>query len=103
MLEAYTGKVIAEIEKDDFVEMNGLYLPSKQKTREFMKANNIRIIDENYTNHIREGTVTSVGKNTREVHEGDRVVFNRHNGVEFDFDGKRYISIDETWVLAVLT
>lgn len=48
------------------------------------------------------GTVVSVGKKHREVNVGDRVVYSRYHGKEFEVDGERHLVLDEDEVLATI-
>jgi co-chaperonin GroES (HSP10) len=105
MVKAVDTKVIIETDKDEFVEKDGILLPTKALMREYMKKHDRRIIDQNYDNHIRHGCVRSVGNKARRdaegVKEGDFVFFNRHDGVEFDLDGTHYIGIDWNLILCI--
>lgn len=105
MVKAYGTKVIIETDKDEFVEQNGILMPTKALMREYMKQKDKRMIDENYDNHIRHGCVRSVGNKARRddmgVKDGDFVFFNRHDGVEFDHEGVHYIGIDWNLILCI--
>ncbi len=105
MLKAYKDQVVIEMETEDFVEEQGILIPTKDKLRQFMKEQNIRVIDENYNNHIRHGKVVSVGNQARRdekgIKEDDVVIFNRHDGVEFKYDAKKYIAIPWRLILCL--
>lgn len=64
------------------------------------------IIPETARERPKEGIVVSVGKGSPQsptsVKELDRVFFGKHSGTPFEFDGKEYIIIRESDVLAYI-
>lgn len=108
MPKALADKLIIEMDKADFVQdaQTGFFMPSKALSREFMKrAGALRTIDENFTNHIRTGIVVSrgplVGWHDDVPQLEDMVAFNRHNGEEWDYKDKHYITIDWKQILCI--
>ncbi len=97
----YKSKVIATLSLETYEDHSGLFIPTKEIMREYMKKKEVRTIDENYDLHIREGKVVAVADECTQIRVGDSIVFNRHNGDEFDFEGEHYICLPEELVAAV--
>ena len=48
------------------------------------------------------GTVVKVGPDVLDLKKGDKVLHTKWTGLEFEFDEKKYLSMHETDVLAVV-
>lgn len=95
-INAYGSKIVVELEDGDFTtHSSGFILPTNDKKRQIMKQQNKRVIDENYTLHMRHGEIVSVGDKCRYFEVGQTTRVNIHNGVQFKLNGKNYLSIEE--------
>lgn len=94
-LKTIGSKVIVEIDKEDFKEENGLYLPTKDKRQEMYRQKEKRNYGKSYNLHMRDATVVSVGEKTKYLNKGDKTRVNIYNGQVFDYKGHRYVSLEE--------
>jgi len=95
VLNAYGNRIIAELTGKVVEEENGILRVSREWEREFMKGD--KVIDHTFTNHIRSAVVTSPGRSG--IPPGTEVTLNRHDGDEFEHEGRKFISIESQFIL----
>jgi chaperonin GroES len=85
-------KVVLEVLEDDETSPGGIIVPDTAKKRP------------------QEGTVIAIGSGrllkdgsraAMHVQVGNRVVFSKYAGSEFEFDGRKYLILDEDQIFAV--
>ncbi|UJF15523.1 co-chaperone GroES [Jeotgalibaca sp. MA1X17-3] len=93
MLKPLANRVIIEVEKEEEKTVGGIVLPSSAKE----KSQTGTIIATG------TGLVTDAGTTIEmTVKEGDHVLFERYAGTEIKFDGKEYLVIKESDIVAIV-
>lgn len=73
------------------------------KSEEEKKTAGGIIIPDSHSEKPSMGTIQSVGKDVKELKEGDTVYFGKYAGTEIKVADKAYLVLVETEVLAVLS
>ncbi|MDQ0257774.1 chaperonin GroES [Evansella vedderi] len=93
MIKPLGNRVVIEVRKQEEMTASGIVLPDKAKEKPT------------------EGTVVAVGQGTLldngkhmplEVKEGDLILFNKYAGTEVKLDGKEYLILKESDILAIV-
>lgn len=93
MLKPLANRVIIEVGKEEEKTVGGIVLPSSAKE----KSQTGTIIATG------DGLVTDSGtKIEMTVKEGDHVLFEKYAGTEIKFDGKEYLVIKESDIVAIV-
>ena len=93
LLKPLANRVIIEVGKEEEKTVGGIVLPSSAKE----KSQTGTIIATG------DGLVTDSGtKIEMTVKEGDHVLFEKYAGTEIKFDGKEYLVIKESDIVAIV-
>lgn len=93
LLKPLANRVIIEVEKEEEKTVGGIVLPSSAKE----KSQTGTIIATG------TGLVTDAGTTIEmTVKEGDHVLFEKYAGTEIKFDGKEYLVIKESDIVAIV-
>jgi co-chaperonin GroES (HSP10) len=94
MLQALKNTVIVKPQYQD--KINNIIIPD---TSRFGK-NSGRGEFQLYHGFI-FGVVESIGKDYKyKLQIGDKIIFQRHEGIKFNFRGEEYLKLKDRWVLA---
>ena len=104
MITPQTDKLLIAIEDDEYkASDSGIYSPTKGLSRELMKKQGKYKIDlDNYDLHRRIGKVEAIGPKVRDVHVGDTILINIHNGETFKHEGQKYCILEEKYAVAII-
>lgn len=93
MLKPLGNRVIIEVAKEEETTVGGIVLPSSAKE----KSQTGTIVATG------DGRVTDNGtKIEMTVKEGDQVLFEKYAGTEIKYDGKDYLVVKESDIVAVI-
>lgn len=93
MLRPLGNRVIIEVSKEEEKTVGGIVLPSAAKE----KSQTGTVIA------VGEGRITDSGaKIEMTVKEGDKVLFEKYAGTEIKYDGKDYLVVKESDIVAIL-
>ncbi|AZP04567.1 co-chaperone GroES [Jeotgalibaca ciconiae] len=93
MLKPLGNRVIIEVAKEEEQTVGGLVLPSSAKE----KSQTGTVIA------IGDGRVTDNGtKIDMVVKEGDSVLFEKYSGTDIKYEGKDYLVVKETDIVAII-
>lgn len=93
MLKPLGDRVVIEVVESEEKTASGIVLPDSAKE----KPQEGRVVA------VGPGRVTDKGERIPlEVKEGDNVIFSKYSGTEVKYDGKEYLILRESDVLAVL-
>jgi chaperonin GroES len=81
-LRMLESRVAVEPEQAPDQTDSGLYLPENREER------------------LQMGRVLSVGPDTRDLEEGDRVCFGAYAGTEIDLPGKQFVVLEQSEIMA---
>lgn len=93
MLKPLGNRVLLEVKKEEEKTASGLVLPDSAKE----KPQTATVIA------VGEGRVLDNGQRaTMEVSVGDTVVFEKYAGSELKYDGKDYLVVKDTDIIAIM-
>lgn len=77
-------KLLVKRDESDTQTESGIYIPPQGEEKKYF------------------GEVLEVGPSVHDIEKGDRILFGKYDGVEFDFEGEKVLFLYEDDVIAVV-
>lgn len=102
MITPTKGNILVEYSEEEWSDNGlGIILPSQHEMRKMMKKNNrYRISSDNKPPDLYRWGKYISGESREKIPEGSFVYYNRHDGEQFNHEGKTYLVLPENLALA---